>query len=58
MSTPMVAVSTDTSGVSHWKIERMLSVGLIPLCLAPFVTGGGYMTDMALAIAVPVHNHM
>mmetsp|Transcript_36557 Transcript_36557/g.95696 ORF Transcript_36557/g.95696 Transcript_36557/m.95696 type:complete len:141 (+) Transcript_36557:44-466(+) len=52
------AGAVDASGASHWKIERVLSVALVPLCLSPFVTGGGYATDMMLAVAVPVHNHM
>ena len=52
------AAAKDVAGSSHWKIERVISVALVPLCAAPFVTGGGYTTDMLLAIAVPVHNHM
>eukprot|EP00035_Acanthoeca_spectabilis_P020859 m.434983 g.434983 ORF g.434983 m.434983 type:complete len:158 (+) comp17791_c0_seq1:22-495(+) len=52
------AGAVNNSGTSHWKIERALSVALVPLCLSPFVTGGGFTTDMMLAVALPIHNHM
>eukprot|EP00039_Didymoeca_costata_P018687 m.334550 g.334550 ORF g.334550 m.334550 type:complete len:148 (+) comp17381_c0_seq1:45-488(+) len=45
------------SGKTHWVAERALSVGLLGL-LPAAVAFPGQAVDMAIAIALPVHNHM
>lgn len=58
-STKLAAASgqVDNSGVSHWKTERMLSVGLLGLIPAAIVAPGTGV-DMAIAVLLPIHNHM
>jgi succinate dehydrogenase (ubiquinone) membrane anchor subunit len=47
----------DKSGPGHWKTERILSAGLLALIPAAIFVPGTAV-DMAIAIVLPVHNHM
>eukprot|EP00043_Microstomoeca_roanoka_P025363 m.8466 g.8466 ORF g.8466 m.8466 type:complete len:152 (-) comp5455_c0_seq1:219-674(-) len=49
--------TSDTSGLSHWKIERGLSVALVGLIPAAFITPGPFV-DYSLALAIPLHNYL
>jgi succinate dehydrogenase (ubiquinone) membrane anchor subunit len=54
---PLFDGGADDSGKSHWIKERWLSVVLIPLFPLTYAFPGA-ISDYALAILVPVHNHM
>ncbi|EXJ85092.1 hypothetical protein A1O3_05767 [Capronia epimyces CBS 606.96] len=46
-------------GSYHWTFERLLSVGLIPLTIAPFAAGSvNPALDAALIFSLIVHSHM
>eukprot|EP01147_Barroeca_monosierra_P000762 gene762-4052_t len=49
--------TTDTSGLSHWKLERAVSVALVGLVPAAFVAPGPFV-DYSLAVAMPLHTYM
>jgi hypothetical protein len=44
----------------YWTLERLLSVGLVPLAAAAFVTSGSPMTlfDGLLGISLIIHSHI
>ncbi|EDQ89625.1 uncharacterized protein MONBRDRAFT_32293 [Monosiga brevicollis MX1] len=58
-STPLQSVANpaDTHGLSHWKVERLLSVALVPLIPAAFIAPGPAV-DYGLAVIVPIHNYL
>ena len=46
-------------GSYHWTFERLISVGLIPLTIAPFVSGSlNPTTDAILCATVLIHSHI
>ncbi|EXJ85872.1 succinate dehydrogenase (ubiquinone) membrane anchor subunit [Capronia coronata CBS 617.96] len=46
-------------GSYHWTFERLLSVGLVPLTIAPFAAGSvSPALDAALIFSIIVHSHM
>ncbi|KAI5790182.1 CybS-domain-containing protein [Geopyxis carbonaria] len=46
-------------GSYHWSFERLLSVGLIPLTIAPFAAGSMHpVFDATLAAATIMHSHI
>ena len=48
-----------TEGSYHWVFERLLSVGLIPLTVAPFAAGSLNPTmDALLCASVLIHSHI
>ena len=48
-----------THGSYHWTFERLISVGLIPLTIAPFAAGSLNPTLDALFVAtILVHSHI
>ncbi|KAI5849397.1 CybS-domain-containing protein [Morchella snyderi] len=47
------------NGSYHWSFERLLSVGLIPLTVAPFALGSvSPVTDAILGASVVIHSHI
>lgn len=50
---------SPTHGSYHWIAERAISVGLIPLTLAPFAAGSlNPTTDAILIAAIVLHTHI
>jgi succinate dehydrogenase (ubiquinone) membrane anchor subunit len=48
-----------TEGSYHWVFERLLSVGLIPLTVAPFAAGSLNPTmDALLCASILIHSHI
>lgn len=46
-------------GSYHWSFERLLSVALVPLTVAPFAAGSIHpITDAALGAALVLHSHI
>ena len=46
-------------GSYHWSFERLLSVGLIPLTLAPFAAGSvSPVLDSILVFSIIIHSHI
>jgi succinate dehydrogenase (ubiquinone) membrane anchor subunit len=46
-------------GSYHWTFERLLSIGLIPLTIAPFAAGSlNPAMDAVLVFTLIVHSHM
>lgn len=46
-------------GSYHWTFERLLSIGLIPLTIAPFVGSSvSPILDAALGAAIIIHSHI
>ena len=46
-------------GSYHWSFERLLSIGLIPLTLAPFAAGAvSPVLDSILVFSIIVHSHI
>ncbi|EGD81536.1 hypothetical protein PTSG_02255 [Salpingoeca rosetta] len=60
-SAPRNAVATkstsDTTGLGHWKLERVVSVALVGLVPAAFVAPGPFV-DYSLAVTMPLHTYM
>lgn len=51
--------SSPSHGSYHWTMERAISIGLIPLTIAPF--GGGSLNpvlDGLLAGSLLIHSHI
>ncbi|CUM63086.1 uncharacterized protein PRCAT00000651001 [Priceomyces carsonii] len=42
-------------GSLHWTAERLVAVGLVPLTLAPFLTGTSTMVDSTLSALLLAH---
>ena len=48
-----------TEGSYHWVFERLLSIGLIPLTIAPFAAGSMNPTmDALLCAGILIHSHI
>jgi succinate dehydrogenase (ubiquinone) membrane anchor subunit len=48
-----------THGSYHWTFERLISVGLIPLTIAPFAAGSiSPVMDAILCATILIHSHM
>ena len=46
-------------GGYHWTFERLVSVGLVPLCLAPFAAGSlNPIMDATLCALLVIHGHI
>lgn len=46
-------------GSYHWTFERLLSIGLVPLTIAPFASGSLNPTlDAVLVFTLIIHSHM
>ncbi|TGZ84555.1 hypothetical protein EX30DRAFT_337068 [Ascodesmis nigricans] len=46
-------------GAYHWSFERLLSVGLIPLTIAPFAAGSVHpVLDATLGATLVLHSHI
>ena len=46
-------------GSYHWTFERLVSIGLIPLTLAPFAAGSiSPAVDASLVFLLIIHSHM
>ena len=51
--------ASPTHGSYHWTFERLLSVGLIPLTIAPFAAGAlNPITDAVFVAAILIHSHI
>ncbi|KAH8148151.1 uncharacterized protein LAJ45_07915 [Morchella importuna] len=54
-----VPESNPSHGSYHWTFERLVSVGLIPLTIAPFALGSvSPVTDAVLGAAVVIHSYI
>ena len=50
---------SPTHGSYHWTAERLISLGLVPLTVAPFVAGSLNPTmDALLAATIIIHSHI
>lgn len=50
---------SPSHGSYHWTFERLIAVGLIPLTVAPFVSGSlNPATDAILCAAILIHSHI
>ncbi|TGO30598.1 hypothetical protein BPAE_0004g00550 [Botrytis paeoniae] len=50
---------SPSHGSYHWTFERSIAVGLIPLTVAPFVSGSlNPATDALLCAAIIIHSHI
>ena len=50
---------SPTHGSYHWTFERLLSVALIPLTIAPFAAGHvNAALDAAFVFAIILHSHI
>ncbi|OCK84824.1 CybS-domain-containing protein [Lepidopterella palustris CBS 459.81] len=48
-----------THGSYHWSFERLVSAGLVPLCVAPFAAGSlNPAMDATLCALLLVHSHI
>ncbi|PWW78132.1 CybS-domain-containing protein [Tuber magnatum] len=48
-----------THGSYHWSFERLISVALIPLTVAPFAAGSvNPVTDAILGATIVIHSHI
>jgi succinate dehydrogenase (ubiquinone) membrane anchor subunit len=46
-------------GSYHWSFERLVSIGLVPLTLAPFAAGSiSPAVDASLVFLLIIHSHM
>ncbi|PYH69608.1 CybS family protein [Aspergillus vadensis CBS 113365] len=51
--------SHPTEGSYHWTFERIVSAGLVPLCIAPFAAGSmSPVMDAVICSAIVVHSHI
>ncbi|KAH8597671.1 CybS-domain-containing protein [Bisporella sp. PMI_857] len=51
--------SSPTHGSYHWTFERLISVGLVPLTVAPFAAGSlNPTTDALLCATLLIHSHI
>ncbi|CAG8983037.1 hypothetical protein HYALB_00010164 [Hymenoscyphus albidus] len=51
--------SNPAHGSYHWSFERLLSVGLVPLTIAPFAAGSlNPMTDALICGTILLHSHI
>ncbi|CAK7901396.1 mitochondrial inner membrane protein Shh4p [[Candida] anglica] len=48
---------SKSAGSYHWTSERIVAVGMVPLVLAPFLTGTSSVLDSSLAAALLYHCH-
>jgi len=50
---------SPSHGSYHWTFERLIAVGLIPLTVAPFVSGSlNPVTDAIFCAAILIHSHI
>ncbi|KAA8575119.1 hypothetical protein EYC84_004330 [Monilinia fructicola] len=50
---------SPSHGSYHWTFERLIAVGIIPLTVAPFVSGSlNPATDALLCAAILIHSHI
>uniref|UniRef100_A0A336UJ02 Succinate dehydrogenase [ubiquinone] cytochrome b small subunit n=1 Tax=Botrytis fuckeliana TaxID=380458 RepID=A0A336UJ02_9HELO len=50
---------SPSHGSYHWTFERLIAVGLVPLTVAPFVSGSlNLATDALLCAAILIHSHI
>ncbi|KAF5871736.1 putative succinate dehydrogenase subunit protein [Botrytis fragariae] len=50
---------SPSHGSYHWTFERLIAVGLVPLTVAPFVSGSlNPATDALLCAAILIHSHI
>ena len=55
----IVPPTSPSHGSYHWSFERLLSVALVPLTIAPFVAVTlNPMTDALLCATVLIHSHI
>ncbi|KAF8539233.1 succinate dehydrogenase cytochrome b small subunit mitochondrial precursor [Trichophaea hybrida] len=48
-----------THGSYHWTFERLISIALVPLTIAPFAAGSLHpITDAVLGAALVLHSHI
>jgi len=51
--------SSPSHGSYHWTFERLISLGLVPLTITPFVSGSlNPITDAVLVGLVIIHSHI
>ncbi|KAL0636981.1 membrane anchor subunit of succinate dehydrogenase, Sdh4 [Maublancomyces gigas] len=54
-----VPEANPTNGSFHWSFERLVSIALIPLTVAPFAAGSvSPVTDAVFGAAVVIHSHL
>jgi succinate dehydrogenase (ubiquinone) membrane anchor subunit len=54
-----VPTSNPSHGSYHWTFERLISAGLVPLTIAPFVSGSLNPTmDAILCATILIHSHI
>lgn len=54
-----VPTPSPTHGSYHWTFERLVSIGLVPLTIAPFAAGTlNPITDAALAATILIHSYI
>ncbi|KAG6233843.1 hypothetical protein E4U26_000392 [Claviceps purpurea] len=54
-----VPTPSPAHGSFHWTFERLIAAGLVPLSIAPFVSGSLNPTmDAILCSAMLIHSHM
>ena len=59
MNDPVPVTPSPSHGSNHWSFERLLSVTLVPLTLAPFAAGSIHpVTNAALGAALVLHSHI
>lgn len=55
----VVPPADASHGSYHWTFERLISVGLIPLTIAPFAAGSlNPVTDAILCATLIIHSHI
>ncbi|KAF2182488.1 CybS-domain-containing protein [Zopfia rhizophila CBS 207.26] len=54
-----VPTPEPTHGAYHWSFERLVSAGLVPLCIAPFAAGSlNPVMDATLCALLIIHSHI
>jgi len=54
-----VKTPSPSHGSYHWTFERLISVGLVPLTIAPFASGSlNPLTDAILCGTLLIHSHI
>ncbi|KAI5816047.1 CybS-domain-containing protein [Pyronema omphalodes] len=54
-----VPETNPTHGSYHWSFERLISVALVPLTVAPFAAGSLHpITDAVLGATLVMHSHI
>lgn len=54
-----VPAPNPTHGSYHWSFERLVTIGLVPLTIAPFAAGSLHpITDAVLGATLVLHSHI